>query len=180
MKKFGLTLLTGYLFVLLLIAFIPVKNLYFLAQTHLQKRNLFINQQEISRFFVQHSINKGEVFFEDIKALSFDELSINPWLLYNQVAIYDIRILEALKAFLPVKIEFVKLSYTLFYPIQIGITSKGDYGEAEGEIDLLKRTVTIRLSTSYKMRKSYPKLLSMMKKLDDKTLKNGYIYEYRF
>ena len=180
MKRIGINLLIGYGFVLLFIAFIPFKNLFFLLEKSLQKRNLFINEQAISSLFVHQRIDQGEVYFEDIKALFFEELTVNPWLIYNQVGLYDIKIAQGLKDFLPLNIDFVKGYYTLFYPHKIFLSSSGDYGQMAGEINLWEQKVVINISASTVMRKSYGRLLALMTPSKEPNIKNGYVYEYRF
>lgn len=177
MKKIVINIATTYVFILVFIAFIPMKNLYFLAEQKLQNKNLFINQKSISSFLVNTSINDGQLYFEDIKALIFKQLSIKIWFLYNSVSMTNIKIDKALKDFLPLNIEYVSMRHTIFYPLKVFLSAKGDFGQASGDIDFYKMLLRVELKPSDIMKKSFSKLLNMMKTIKSKGQKTRYIYE---
>jgi hypothetical protein len=180
MKNIAIKLLIGYIGVILLVIFIPMKNLYFLAQDTLQKKQIFINQTRIDSFLVNTSLEQTKIYFEDIPAMYVEDISLSLWLLYNSFSLEDIKIDEGLKDFLPLNIKDLSLSYSILYPTKAFISGDGDFGVLNGHIDLIGKVVHLELDASKIMKKSFKKLLGFMRTKKDKNQKNRYIYEYRF
>jgi hypothetical protein len=178
MKKISFNIFIGYIVFLLFIAFIPIKNLYFLGQEELLKKNIFVNESSISTFFVSTTIEGATFYFEDIKALNAKSIGINIFGLYNSFYFEDINIDKALKDFLPLKIQDLSIVYSILYPTKAFISGEGDFGVLEGYVDLINKKVFLSIDASSLMKKSFNKLLSMMKTIKDKNHKNRYIYEY--
>ena len=185
MKKVALWIVIVYGGLLLILSFVPMSNLYFLAERTLQKKNLFMNEKQIDQTFVFTTITDGEAYFEDIQALRFKSLELSLWLLYNSFHIENITIGEALRDFLPLKIDFVSVNYSIFNPLNISIAGKGDFGDLDGSVDLLGKKARFDIKASEKMKDSFQKTLSFMKRSsekdeNDKLEKDWYYYEYSF
>ena len=180
MKKILIKILIAYISICLFIIFIPTKNLYFFAEEKLQDKKIFINETSINTTLTHTSINGATLYFEDIKALVFEQISLKLWFLYNSININNVKIDEGLKDFLPLNIKNISIIYTPFYPIKVLLSGNGDFGVFNGNIDLIKKVLIIELDASKVMKTSFKKLLDFMKKSKNKDHKDRYVYEYRF
>ena len=86
---------------------------------------------------------------------------------------------------MPLNIDFVSVSYSILDPLNVKITSKGDFGVLGGNINILDKKARIDIQASAQMKESFQKTLSFMKQSkekdkDEKLKKDWYYYEYSF
>jgi hypothetical protein len=159
-----------------IIIIIPKSILYYKLEDVLSKQKIYINGETTKDIFNLLYINKARIYYEDIKIAHIQEVSLNSLVFFNNIKIKGIKINKHLKQFIPREINDIKISYHIFSPTTINISSIGKIGELTGKIDLLSKTLFLLLKPSKIIKTKYNKILSLMKKNN----KGGYIYEYKF
>lgn len=156
--------------------FLPKANLYYFVEKMLQKEHIVVDNEEIRPKGFSLEIEHADVYVEGIPAAKVMEISIKPYLLLNTVHADFIRLGKAAKGVLPRKIDSFEARYGVFDPMHIVFEAKGEFGTAEGVVDLKERRLHVSLRASETMRRSYGSLLRMMRK----TKEGEYTYEQSF
>lgn len=161
---------------LMIIAIIPKSLLYYKLEGTLAKQKIYINGEKTKDVLHLFYIDGAKIYYEDIKIANIKEISLNSIIFFNNISIEGIRIDKRLNEFMPREINDIEISYNIFSPTKIHIESSGNIGELTGYIDLLSKSLIIKLNPSKIIKTKYNKILSLMKKDN----KGGYIYEYKF
>lgn len=164
-----------FLFLLIFISFLPKENLYFLFEDFLSKQKIIFTKERLIDRAVVFNIHKPTIYYEDILVGTIQDISIKPFILYNKIELKDAFFSKEIKNFLPQKTEYLNLTYTPFYPLVAFLSSKGDFGELNGEIFLKDRKFRLTLKPSSNVASKYPMIISKFKKDKDE-----YIYESTF
>lgn len=175
MKFLLKSLISVVLMVELLIFFAPKSNLYYWGEHALKAFNVFISNESVEDSGWRLNIYAAELYFDKLTLAEVDKISLSPWLLYNAIEVEGIHIDEGFVDFLPLEITRLGVAYAIYNPLQATLHGESDAGYFNGEVDLLERTVLIRLHVDQKAQKRYRNALARLKKTEE-----GYSYEYRF
>ncbi len=161
---------------LILIAIMPKNILYYKLESTIAKQQVYINGEKTKDILNLFYIDGAKIYYQDIKIANIKEMSFSLMILFNNIDIEGIKINRHLNEFMPREINDIHISHNIFSPTTINIDSIGNIGELKGHIDLLSKTLLIKLKPSKILKTKYNKILSMMKKDN----KGGYVYEYKF
>jgi hypothetical protein len=98
------------------------------------------------------------------------------FLIYNSISAKNIKPSNMAVSFLPLHIKSVDISYTIFNPLVIGLYANGEFGEAEGEINILDRNISMVVTPSEVIETKHQDTLANMKKNDN----GSYSYDKSF
>ena len=173
MKK--LFIFFAYLLITLyaVIFFAPKLQLYYQAETLLQKYNIAISKEIVQdRGFVTH-IREGEIYFDDLRVAKIEHISLTTLLFYNALHVDAFSFADDMRRFVPLSVERIDLRYSITSPLHITLSAVGAFGELTGSVDLRARIVRLFLSPSKELLAKKPFWLRKLKKSKE----GGYIYE---
>ncbi|HIP13019.1 MAG TPA: hypothetical protein EYG97_01010 [Arcobacter sp.] len=174
MKLIFKSLLIFLFFVLSVLVFLPKENLYCLALEKLQNEKILINSKSIKDELLSLNINNSIIYYDGIQACKVSSVGINLYLFENSVNIYNIRLDDMMKQFLPPKIKSLNISHSLFNPLIININANLIQAKAYGSFDISTSTLTLYIKPSKHFVKSYKKLLLNMIKQENGEYKIEY------
>ena len=175
MKKLFKLLLYIVFFILITLILLPKNSIYNLFEQELSKQNIIISDEKREEKLLSLEIRDAKVFYQDIEASNIKNITFFSSLVYSKVEVNDVKLLQSLSSFFPPYIENIVFKHSVLDFKNIDISSSGDFGLLEGKVDLLNRSLVIKLEASNKMKKQYSRALKQMKLIEGK-----YIYEYRF
>jgi hypothetical protein len=140
----------------------PKDNLYYTLQKYLEKEKVYINSDIKSG--IDLKLINGTVYYNKMDVLTFKNIDILPFILFNEIKADNIKIIDKYK------INSIKAFYTIFYPIKIFIKGKSSFGELDGYVDLVKREIKV-----YILNLTDTSLKNFLKKD-----KKGYFYYAKF
>ena len=159
-------------FVLILL---PKESIYNLLEQELSKQNIIISDEKRDEKLFSLDISDAKVYYQGIEGTNIDSISFFSSIFYSKVEVNDMKLLQSLASFFPPVIKRIELKHSLLDYRNVNIYSLGDFGVLNGNIDLINRTLILKLEVSSKMKREYSRVLGQMK------LEKGiYIYEYRF
>ena len=154
------------------IALLPKVDLYYKLEHILKEEKIVISNEMPVDKILFFNLKDAKVYYNDISICKFLDSNFYAFILYNNLTVKNIVLDKSMKIFLPEKIERVNLTYSIYNPLEVKLSSTGDFGEAEGFFNLKTRKLHIVLTPSANMKKNHANTLSMMKS------KNGkYIYD---
>jgi len=168
-KFFGYTLV----FVLLVLFFLPKRQLYYEAEKLLQKEGIVLSGEQAHDTGLGLTVTDGSLYFKDLRVAQLNAISVTPLLLYNSISVTPFRLSPAMKSFLPESIEGVTVRYTVFDPLHIVIEAEGAFGSLSGTIGLADRKIGLDLVPSKELRSLRPFWLKEFKP----TKEGGYRYD---
>jgi len=139
------------LFWVALIVFMPKEELYYALEKKLAEEGIEINEAEISEGMFSLDLQGVTVYAKGIKIATVAEVSCFTLLFYTSVEVKDIAVDQALSAMVPTKIASVDLTHSILMPMTVRLSAEGDFGMANGIIDLLERKVHIDLDSPDKL-----------------------------
>lgn len=162
-------------FVICIFVFLPKVSLYYLLEKELAKNKIVISNEVINDKTFSFSVNGADVYFEGINVALIKSLNIKTYLVYTDISVNKIRVLESLKNMIPSPIEKLDIKHSVLDITKIKIYSKGSFGVVDGFVDLIERKVILKLKATNNMKQNYYQVLNQM------ILKDGrYVYEYKF
>ncbi|MGA1933227.1 hypothetical protein ACH5BF_11030 [Arcobacter sp. YIC-464] len=175
MKKIFKFLVYLFFFVFISLVLLPKQELFFALEKELEKQNVIVSNEEFKNKALGFDIKYVDIYLEGINAANIQNISIDSYLVYNKVAIKNVRLLDSFKTMFPTPLTNIYLTYSILDYENIQINADGIFGKVEGSLNIFDRKATIYLDASSSMKSSYSNLLRQMR------LKDGrYIYEYKF
>ncbi len=172
--QLAIKILIGLLiFYLSVMFFLPKKELYFLAEKQLEEQKLIISDEKIDEGIFDIKLSEGKLFFEDMDVATFENINIATTLFTNSAEITNFIPAQSLQDIIPVGIKTLLLTQSIINFDMVDIELSGNFGEAEGVVDLEKREIKLFFKTDKS--KSFTKLKKYLKKT-----KEGWIYEKKF
>jgi len=163
-------------FLLSLMYFTPKENIYFALENELKKYDVIISNESVSDNGFTLSLSDAELFFKSIKSADIKEIDIKIFGLYNAVNIYDVKLSKSASSFLPLNIQKVTITHSIFNPLNVKIYELGDDGELEGSFNLLEMALHIIFEPSELMLEKYKNSMREFKKSED----GSYSYDKTF
>jgi len=175
MGTLGRGLLWVFLFLYLLIGFLPKAGLYYLAEQKLAEKKVYISGEKVSDQFLGLALSEGNLYFEEILVAPLPRIQLTTFLFYNGLTVAPFRFSDDVSDFLPPEFGGLKVTHSILAPHKVFLKSDGDFGALEGEVNLLERNLRILFTPSGTVSKNYPALLRYFKKTGE-----GLVYEAAF
>lgn len=165
-----------YLFYVLIviIVFLPKKELYYTAETWLQKEDIYLSGETFSGGWFMLDVENIQVLAGSSALADIEQIRMVPWIVVNDFYLDSIKASEHFAFFFPGQIDRVRLRYALWNPLEISIEITGDFGHAHGDFDLVEQKLTLFFDALPQMR-NYPLLVSKLHPQE-----GGLVYERVF
>ena len=128
----------------------------------LEPMKIFINETGVSDHLLTLNLEGATLIYQDVEAATIDEISLTTLLFYNSLSVSPFRVKEELAGFVPPKIETLRMTQTILMPHRISIEASGDFGSAQGYVDLLARKVRLNITFSSLVNRNYQALLKIV------------------
>ena len=160
MKFFGFFLF----FVGSLLYFLPKSSLYYYGEKELYKHKVILSEELIKERGFSLELEDSKLFYDSLESAKISSIEIRPFLVHNSIIAKDIVLTDIAVSFLPLKIEDVKVTYSIFNPLNIVAKVEGEFGHADITIGIVDKKINLHLIPSELMLKKYTKSLRMFKK----------------
>ncbi len=176
MKKFAKIFLFVILFIYTLVVFLPKKELYYLGERYLAKYKVYISNETLSDLGIAFFVKDGTIYYEGINGGKVESISVILTLLYNKIEISDVAISDDLKDLVPGNVKSVSATYGVWLPHLVSLEGNGEFGEFDGDVNLIERKVKIVFNPSKEVETKFTdQLRRFLKKTEE-----GYLYERPF
>jgi len=151
-------------FVLALIFFIPKASVYYAVEKKLLQEKVILSAEEIVDSGFSLQLNHSKVSYKSIQSANIESINVKMFLFYNSLSVNNIELTSMASSFVPLHIDKLDVTYTVFNPLNIIANASGEFGEAIAEVNILDRNVSILLIPSQQMLKQYKGTLRSLKK----------------
>ena len=175
-KKLALFFAYLSFFMLALMYFTPKVSIYYFFETQLKPYDIIISSESVQDSGLTLSIEDGVVFVKSIDSAKIKSVDVTILGVYNALSITEIELSSVVGSFVPLKIAQVDAVYSVIDPLNITANAVGEFGEVEAVVNLLERTLHVKLIPSALMKKDYRHTLRNLKKSE-----NGeFVYDKTF
>ncbi len=175
-KRISLFFAYSMFFILALMYFTPKKSLYFLLEGELKNYSVIISNEEVEDKGFTLELQNADFYMKSIKSANASEVNLKIFVLYNSLTFNDITLSNAAASFVPLHIDELSLSYSIFNPLNVKAYGIGEFGEAEATFNILDRALHLDVEPSQSMKKQYKNSMRQLKKSED----GGYSYDKTF
>ena len=175
-KRISLFFAYSIFFILALMYFTPKKSLYFLFERELKTYDVIISNEDVKDNGFTLDLHNADFYAKSIKSANVKEINLNIFGLYNSLSLNDISLSSAAASFVPLHIDELSVSYSIFNPLNITAFGVGEFGEAEATFSILDRALHLDIQPSQTMIKQYKNSMRQLKKSED----GGYSYDKTF
>lgn len=172
-------ILNLYIYIIVFSAFfmisLPKESFYNFLEKELEKNQIVISNEIKEEKAFSFSILNADIFYQGINGAKIDEIVFESYLVYTNISLKNISILDSLSSFIPTPIDEIIFEHSIFDFNKIKIKANGTFGELTGDINLFSKEIKIELNASMVMKISYSKLLNSMRYQNER-----YFYEYKF
>jgi hypothetical protein len=158
-----------------MVLFLPKENLYFLIEHRMDEYKIILNNETLNDFGGVLTVSKPHVLYGGEEVGEIDEITILPFILYNEIDVKGLHFAKSLQNFIPSEIEKANVRATLFYPLKVWINIKGDFGEIDGSYNIYSKTIRFILKPQEGFRQKYPLIYANFKDVEGEL-----IYESSF
>ena len=151
-------------FILALVFFIPKASVYYFTEKELLKEKVILSDEEIVNSGFSLQLNHTKVSYNSIESANVESINVKMFLLYNSLSVSNIELTSMASSFVPLHIDNLDVSYTIFNPLNIIAKADGEFGEATAEVNILDRNMSVVLVPSEQMLKKYRGTLRNLKK----------------
>ncbi|MDF1879703.1 hypothetical protein JHD50_00035 [Sulfurimonas sp. MAG313] len=174
MKKIMKFFIYFILMLAIILFFVPKVNVYYLAETFMKQKNIYISDEDIYDNGFSLELVNAKIFFDKLELMKIDTIKFSPWIVYNSIRLDVIDINEGFSDFLPRDLSFIEAKHVFYNPTQIMIRGESQDSSLFGEIDFIERVVRLHFRIGVKSEKKYKNLLSKLTKEE-----GGYYFEYK-
>ncbi len=175
-KKLALFFAYLSFFMLALMYFTPKVSIYYFFETQLKPYDIIISSESVQDSGLTLSIEDGVVFVKSIDSAKIKSVDVTILGVYNALSVTEIELSSVAESFVPLKIAQVDAVYSVIDPLNITANAVGEFGEVEAVVNLLERTLHVKLIPSALMKKDYRHTLRNLKKSE-----NGeFVYDKTF
>jgi hypothetical protein len=154
-------------FVVALMYFTPKSSVYFLLEKELKKYDVVISSEEINERAFTLAVTDADVSFKSISSAKIAKSDMKIFALYNSLNFEDIILSSTAKSFVPLRVERVKVVYSILNPMNVILYGVGEFGEVNAEFNILQRSLHLRLKPSQMMSKNYKNSLKNLVKTEN-------------
>lgn len=159
----------------LLIFFLPKLNLYYAVEAILEKKKVYISDEEVLDRGFSLELRQAKLFFDKLPLAEIERIQLLPLVFYTTFDLTNIRINEGFSDFLPQEIHSVHVEHLFYNPMKVKFKGTNEDSHFYGNIDLLERVLSVHLRLSAKSEQRYATMLRKLSKEE-----GGYFYEYKF
>jgi len=159
-------LLFAVLFVALVILFLPKENFYYLAETQLSKYKVALNNESVKDSGFVLSVENADVLYGSENVAHIEELSVAPFIVYNEINIKNISVAKNLQSFIPAEAESITLKVSAFFPVKVWINIEGEFGKIYGSYNIYSKNIHLNLEPGNGFAAKYPLLNSNFKDVE--------------
>ena len=156
-----------FFFVLALIYFIPKESVYYYVEKELLQEKVILSNEEIVDSGFSLELKSAKISYDSIQSANVESVNIKIFLLYNSLSLRNIELSSVVSSFIPPQVESVDVRYTIFNPLNITAKARGKFGEANAEVNILDRNISIVLRPSELMLKKHKSTLRNLVKNED-------------
>jgi hypothetical protein len=149
----------------------PKSELYYLLEKRIYEKKVTILNEKADDRWLWLDVKNGKVFYDDIEFAAFKNISFYIYGFSNTILAKEIKPTAQFKKFIFGDIEHLSIKHTVLSPLKIYIDASGEFGKADGVINLKDRNVSILIMPSKRFKPD-----RMIRKFFKKT-KNGLLYE---
>ena len=175
-KKISIFFAYAIFFMLAIMYFTPKDSIYFSFEEKLKHLDVVISSEQVEDSGFTLNITDADLSFKSISSAKINQSSITVFALYNSVSLKGITLSSTAKSFAPLNIESVNVVYSIVNPLNASIKAVGEFGELEGEFNIVDSSLHLELKPSQKMLKNYQ---SSLRKLS-KTENGEFVYDKTF
>lgn len=154
----------------------PKANLYYALEHQLKPLDIVISDETVEDRGMTFALKEAKVFVKGIESAAIGETSLAVFGAYNRLCIEKVRIDDAMAAMMPQKIDRIAVRHSLINPLVLTVRAEGEFGNADGEVDLLERKLVVNLYPSKLMQTRYTSSLRQLKPMKE----GGYQYATSF
>jgi len=164
MVKLSKLLAYIFFFILALIYFMPKESVYYYLEKELLLNKVVLSDEEIEDSGFSLQLNNSKVSYDSIESADVENINIKIFLVYNSLSVSNVKLLDVASSFVPLHIDNINIKYTIFNPLNIVAESNGEFGQANAEVNILDRNMSVVLKPSQLMLKKYRATLRNLKK----------------
>ncbi len=174
MKKILQIFIYLLIFIFSLLFFLPKESMYNLLEKELIKYDVIVSNEKREESAFTFTIKDADIYVKGINLANVSKLELSTYLFYNNIELKNIKLLDSLQNMAPSPVRSATMTYSVLNFDKVMIKANGSFGKLDGYIDLINQKLVLNLDASSKMKKSYSRILDMMR------FKNGrYVYEYK-
>jgi hypothetical protein len=158
----------------LIIILIPKEKLYYTFEQLILEKNIVLTGENLDNRYLYLDIQNPTVMMDNINIATIENIRLTPWILFNQLTISNVTFSPLYRPFFPGAIEKITLTYSLLHPLTLQLHGEGDFGQCNGNVDLVDQKVRIVFDATPELRR-YPLLVFKLH-----TEKEGLVYETTF
>jgi len=150
----------------------PKTSLYYFIEEQLKAYSIVMDKETIEDDVLGFNISNGVLYVDSILGADIEDIEMDLFGLYNTVEIENIRLSSVTASFIPSHIRHVKISYSLFNPVNIVMDAEGEFGDLSATFNVREALFHLNLRPSQAMLKGYKNTLKNLEKSED----GGYVY----
>lgn len=154
---------------LLILLFMPKKELYYLLEKRLSAQNIVISGEVLEENLLGLTVKHPTIYFGGAPMATADEISLWTLLAYTKANFKGLHIAEGLPT--EIRIETLDATHALFAPFDISVLGQSSLGEIEGAVALQERKIQLDIAEGGRN-------MALAKYL--KKSEKGWTYESRF
>ncbi len=175
MRRIVMALAWVVVVLLLIVVFLPKKELYFLAERHLAPLGVSITGERVRDLGLGLRLSGGHLRYGDMAIADLNQTTLWLMLGYNRFEMAPFSLSSDLGSILPAEVEHLAITHTLLMPHRIFLEASGAFGQAKGEVNLLDRNLSITLEAPGEIQSRYRQLFNQMQRSEE-----GFVYELAF
>ncbi len=151
-------------FILALIYFMPKASIYYLVEKKLQENKIILSHESVIDNGFSLKLKNADISYNSIESATVKEIDIKMLIFYNSFSVENIELSSIASSFVPLRIKSLDVKYTVLNPLNIVAKASGEFGEANANLNILDKNITILLTPSKQMLQKYKTTLSNFSK----------------
>lgn len=175
MKKLFKILISSLVILHLIVVFAPKERLFFLGEKFLSDQKIVISDERFFDLGLYFGLENPTIYYDKIAVASLDKLSIFTSLFFTQITISPFSLSPEISMMIDASFDKSTITHHAVKPHIVSIHTSGNFGEARGEIDLIKRNIKLIVTMSADQRRKFGEIVKLLKNTED-----GLVYEQSF
>jgi len=151
--------------------FMPKLSLYYYLENKLAQNGIVIYDEKAESSISNFKLSHAKVSFQGADIAEIGNLKVTPFIVYNRIDAKNIELIGVAKQFADIEIDTLKAIHSVLKPYIVKLNLKGNFGLAEGYINLKQRVVHIDIVNE----EDISKIKKFLKKSE-----KGWYYESKF
>jgi len=133
MKKTIMIVLSVYLS---LIVFMPKEQILYTLLNSFQKQRVSFKIDEVKDYGLFEDIENTTVIYDKMKIVKIEKIRLLPFIFYNKLTLSTLEPQDSFKSMINIVLVDTSVTYTVFNPKKVHISSNTNIGFIDGEYDL--------------------------------------------